>query len=296
MNGMIGLEVFLELKRRVDIYYDVQDVRIRTANRLRLNVPGEVEGSYPAKLLEIEEALRIEITQLVEQIPIYQKFLSLWRGIGPCISGGIIANVMVRFVEREPENELETKWLLKTKDKKTLVPVLRGIGAFDTVSKLWAWCGLSVKDGHALHRTKGSRASVTWSPKMRVLMWKLEQSFVKQGRYYRGVYEKQRAKYDARPDLQEGVWIDPRTGKIGKGAKGHRYHMAQRYMAKRFMCDLYLSWRKLEGLPVRPPYVLDELGHTAYEAPPIGGDRIEFKPDDKRKKKRKSHTNDEPQA
>jgi hypothetical protein len=37
--------------------------------------------------------------------------------------------------------------------------------------------------------------------------------------------------------------------------------MALRYMVKRFLCDLYANWRKLEGLPVESEYHEGKLGH-----------------------------------
>jgi hypothetical protein len=94
------------------------------------------------------------------------------------------------------------------------------------------------------------------------LAWKIGEQFVKQGRYYRQVYLDARKIYDARPDLQEG-----------KGAKGHRYAMAKRKMVKQFLTDLWVAWRKLEGLSTVNPYVIDKLQHVHYQVPPALGDR-----------------------
>lgn len=43
-------------------------------------------------------------------------------------------------------------------------------------------------------------------------------------------------------------------------SKGQRHRMAMRYMVKMFLRDLYVEWRKLEGLPVEPPYHEAKLG------------------------------------
>lgn len=40
----------------------------------------------------------------------------------------------------------------------------------------------------------------------------------------------------------------------------HRHNMAVRYMVKRFLADLYVKWRTLEGLPVAPTYEEAKLG------------------------------------
>jgi len=41
---------------------------------------------------------------------------------------------------------------------------------------------------------------------------------------------------------------------------GHRHNMAMRYMIKRFLVDLYVEWRTLEGLEVMPEYSEGKLG------------------------------------
>lgn len=47
-----------------------------------------------------------------------------------------------------------------------------------------------------------------------------------------------------------------------KDAKpAHRDRAAKRYMIKMFVQDLYNAWRMIEGLPVRPPYQEEYLGH-----------------------------------
>jgi len=42
---------------------------------------------------------------------------------------------------------------------------------------------------------------------------------------------------------------------------GHRDRYARRVMIKAFLRDMYVAWRTLEGLPVRPPYQQEYLGH-----------------------------------
>jgi hypothetical protein len=54
-------------------------------------------------------------------------------------------------------------------------------------------------------------------------------------------------------------------GGTAKGQKGRRYRMSLRYMIKRFLADLYVEWRTMEGLPVEPPYQEAKLGHVHQE-------------------------------
>ena len=44
----------------------------------------------------------------------------------------------------------------------------------------------------------------------------------------------------------------------------HQRNAALRYMMKKFLSDTYAVWRELEGLPVRPPYQVEKLGHPPY--------------------------------
>ena len=46
---------------------------------------------------------------------------------------------------------------------------------------------------------------------------------------------------------------------------GHQHKAANRYMIKMFLRDLYDTWRKLEGLPVRAPYQDEYLSHKHHE-------------------------------
>lgn len=256
----MDFEKYLKLKRLVDIFYDIQDLRTRTANRMRV-FPEATRNIYPDQLKVSEFEIKEEIMQLVQDEPIWKEFLGKWRGLGPCLSGSLIAIIMVKFAKRAPQNKLEKEYALETKDGK-LVPELRGIQAFDNPSKLHAYFGLDVRDGKAPKRQHGTK--VNWNPKARVLAWKIAEQIVKQGRYYRQIYLEARQLYDARPDLQEG-----------KGAKGHRYAMAKRKMVKHFLTDLWIAWRQLEGLPTVGPYAIEKLHHKHYRAPPALGDREE---------------------
>lgn len=46
----------------------------------------------------------------------------------------------------------------------------------------------------------------------------------------------------------------------------HKHADAMRYVGKMFLVRLYQEWRKLEGLPVRPPYQEEKLGHVHNRA------------------------------
>jgi hypothetical protein len=50
-----------------------------------------------------------------------------------------------------------------------------------------------------------------------------------------------------------------------KGIIGHIRNMTLRYTVKRFLADLWIAWRQLEGLPITLPYAHAVKGHVDYE-------------------------------
>ena len=65
--------------------------------------------------------------------------------------------------------------------------------------------------------------------------------------------------YKARLE-QEQNNINGEEKKWSEVSKGRRDRAAKRYMIKMFLKDLYVAWRKIEGLSVREPYAVEFLG------------------------------------
>lgn len=72
------------------------------------------------------------------------------------------------------------------------------------------------------------------------------------GSPYRAAYDNAKSRYEqTRPD-----WT-----------KAHIHQAAMRKMIKLFLSHLWQRWRVLENLPVREPYVHEQLEHTTVYAP-----------------------------
>lgn len=289
---------------------------MRTENRLR-QMPKETSKVYSKPLRDTEDRLTLEIEGQLARHPIYTDWLYDVRGIGPRISGSIIAQTMVRFVRVvAPDYEAMTKsqnkidnqdkfasheindtqtgfasqdkndtheayafsseqleLAQKTENGDYLVPTIRGIGAFDTVSKYWAWWGLDVRDGHAPKRKRGE--NIDWNPKMRMLAWKISKQFVMQGERYRMIYDAEKMRLTAERIGENGelfcTHLEECQAKLKRRAKpackGHIDAMAKRKAVKMFLSHLWEKWRELEGLPVRQPYAIEKLGHTTKQEP-----------------------------
>jgi len=136
-------EIKKKIRRLVEIYYDVQDVRKRSYNRLR--TVGQVEGVHPELLKKLEKQIRNYIKDQLRGVPIWETFLKPTKGIGPILAGGLIS------------------WLDPYKAPH--------------VSSFWKYMGQHVVDGKAPRRRKGSKTD--YNPKAKVLAWKIADSFVK---------------------------------------------------------------------------------------------------------------------
>lgn len=213
-----------KVRQLVEIYYDIQDVRIRSFNRLREH--GEVEGVNPKHLLALEREIREYIKIEVKDIPIVKKFLKPIRGIGPMLAGGLISF----FDPHEAKH----------------------------ASSFWKYAGLHVENGHAVKRKKNEK--LDWNPRAKVLMWKVADSFIKQRTtFYRDIYDQAKDKYTKRflgngkCERYAECMSKLKKAKV-PSCKNHMHYMAMRPMVKRFLADFWAAWRSLEGLPVSKPY------------------------------------------
>lgn len=267
MENDKDLTKYVGIRRLTDIYYDVQDVRIRTANRIRAFPIKSVIG-FPGELLKIEKEAKKQLQWRVKDVPIFAEWLKQVKGIGPCLSGGLISVIMVKFELKDSlddVSDVQKQFALKTKDKKFRVPIIRGISAFANVSKLWKFAGLDVVDGHAPRRRRGK--TISYNPRLRVICWKIGESFVKTKGFYRLQYEMFRKMEDEREFICEVCKKNHKKAK--QCIKGHRYARAKRKTVKMFIAHLFDQWYKLEGLTPPKPYVHSFLGHSEYIPPPF---------------------------
>jgi len=320
---MVTILEYLKLRRLVDTLYDVQDVRMRTANRLRV-FPKETREVHVKPLLGEEKNLTDQIQAMLDELPIYQQYLGHVKGIGPRIAGMIISQTMIKFVEVDgaefrkmaktveedvplvgiPYSKQQIQLAIKTKGGNYKIPTIRGIGAFDTVSKYWEWWGVGMVkiDGKWYPQKKWGVKSfekqfgrkptveelkINYNPKMKTLAWKIGNQFIKIHGGHRDVYDHFHDKYAAtriqlvKEEGKDDRWVPTGTcpqwdackAKLTKALKptcaGHVVGMSKRATVKFFIADLWEFWRRMEGLPVRDPYVLEKLGHTTRMKSPM---------------------------
>lgn len=192
-------------------------------------------------ILEVEKYCQNLIKEFVQVEPIYKRFLSKIKGIGPIIS----ANLIRRFGYCE---------------------------RFDTVSKLWAYTGNNVdKDGKAPKREKGK--VLGFNSRLRAFTWNISDALLKLNKgYYRKLYDQEKEKqlnreYEAGylhkkyPQKRKGgTYIYPETAT--KLILGHAHNRALRKVRKRFLSHYWEASRELIGKPCRRTYVEGVLHHS----------------------------------
>jgi hypothetical protein len=246
-----------------------QQMRKSMDNRLGLKADGSdqnvTERSFRAEDLvsiqEISQASRDQEAQIekklkkmLKRFPVYRHFLEQVKGVGPIAAATIISEFDIQ--------------------KAT------------TVSKLWQYAGMNPgmvrgkkrvdnKDGtFELRLTdkliRGDKLTsgfvAPFNKQLRVaLCGILADGFIKaQAPYalnYYYPYKERLAQSEKETQEITKKGADPKQLQWKEAKPGHRDRAAKRYMIKMFLKDLYVAWRTIEGLPVRPSYQEEYLGH-----------------------------------
>lgn len=261
-----------KLKNAVRYFYDLQRLRIQAKGRSSKKAEiaeahldekdKEFLDKQGTKLNNIEKDALKEVQRLLKGIPIYENFLKDVRGIGPTLSGVLISEIHI-------EN-------------------------CNTASQLWAWCGLSVENGHAVKPKRGEK--LRYNPWLKYKLLKvMGDCFIKSKSPYTDFFYNYRTRKEnqqvpicmgcngtggvTRVKRDEEVEVGtkkPRKKAVCPNCEGtggpapwggspkHRQAAANRYMVKMFLLDLWKEWRKLEGLEVRVPYAEEYLNRIHH--------------------------------
>lgn len=252
----------MKLRVLVKTMYDFQDMRVRTAGRLRINKDGEPQ----------DDKNQPDIDLLVEEIPTLDEINATTRDVE-----AKLAKEITRIVKRNP------MWALFFEEVKGVGPMLAAVmlSEFDihkatTVSKMWQYAGLNsgLVRGKKLVGERGKKTLELTDTMIRgdrltpgfvapfngwlrtKLCGVLADCFIKSKSTYALNYYypmKNRLEQEVNPvNGTERPWCDE--------SRSHRDRAARRYMIKMFLIDLHRTWRLFEGLPVRPPYAAEYLG------------------------------------
>jgi hypothetical protein len=247
-----------EVRFVVDLYYQVQDYRISTANQVRsATSPKEGEPVEPHGLLlwgfeafeTVENEIRKALRDYAESHRAGRWALSI-HGIGPVIASGLLAHI---DIEKAP-----------------------------TVGHIWRFAGLDPTV------TWGKGQKRPWNAKLKVLCWKTGQSFMKlrnsPNDVYGRVYAERKALELARNEAGTFAETAKRTleakairdkdtratYEAGKLPAGRLELRAERYAVKLFLSHLHhVMYESRFGEPPPKPYILTKDDHTHFLAPPL---------------------------
>lgn len=229
-NEIHGISDNLTMLSLMYRQYDaLQNQRIGMANRIRaykaLDYTAPIASQILDELKNVEAHTLKGIAGMLKFEPVWQVYLSKIKGIGPSIGAALISEI------GDPNR-------------------------FNTVSALWAYCGLDVRDGIAPKKRKGKKAN--WNQRLRMVsVGRLVPQFVKlKGHancFGRQLYERYKTFYTER----DGETL----------TKLHVENRARRKVAKIFLACLWAAWRIIKGSNVPSPYCVTHLDHKHLVTP-----------------------------
>jgi len=240
-----------EARYLVDAYYQIQNYRIRFGNQIRaLSESGE-----PHDLIRWmhtnAEGLENNIQRALDSYSksnVVGKWARSIVGIGPVLAAGLLAHIDI-----------------------TKAP---------TVGHIWSFAGLNPN----ANWEKGQKRP--WNAELKVICWKIGESFVKVQNNERDVYGKL---YVARKQVEQerneaGEFADQAAAlvkKVGKDTEAYKAYSqgklppahinqrAKRYAVKLFLSHLHWVWYETEYGTLPPkPYVIEHGGHVDLLTPP----------------------------
>jgi len=242
-----------EARYLVDAYYTVQDYRKASDNQMRaLTASGEPVGiiAWYAEQMRVMEG---EIQKVLGRWALAQP-AGAWAqsitGIGPVLSAGLLAHIDIMQAP--------------------------------TAGHIWRFAGLDPTS----HWDKGQKRP--WNAGLKVLCWKIGESFVKVSGNEKDVYGKvyasrkaQEIERNERGDFArqaEAALTAKRIGKdtdaykaysTGKLPPAHIHARAKRYAVKLFLAHYHqVVYEVAFGVPPPKPYILTQPGHAHFIAPP----------------------------
>lgn len=315
-----------EARYLVDLYYQVQGLRIIGANQIR----GQMQAGEPHAVLQwffnnaemLENSLKRALDIYSDQNPVGRWSKSIC-GIGPVIASGLLAHLYPLMVPSEEyPNSFNTagkilrfagmdptaKWYSREDARKIVknfmnkedgevapeqvVDEIAGyLGRNPVVLRKWALQG--PERGSVLSKMTEDSLSAAiarrpWNAQLKVLCWKIGESFVKvKGReddFYGKLYAQKKGEYQAKNDAgryKEQAEQTLKEKRIGKTTEAYRWYSqgllppgriharARRYAVKIFISHWHeIAYRVARKEEPPAPYVMAHKGHTDYIKPP----------------------------
>jgi hypothetical protein len=291
----------------VDFYYQIQEHRKAAANQLQsLETRGEpsIVFNHFAHLLMTTERQAGTLLDIYSGAQRLGQWARDVDGIGPIIAAGLLAHVdlqksttagkLWRFAGLDPTNT----WYGREKSEallKTLaIPahpatedLLRVAEASHRSLERITILATDAETGEVSRKELvNGLAKRPWNAALKVLCWKIGKSFVyvsgKPTAFYGHMYAARKAQEESKNEAgdfaaQAKQILAERTIRnadhkkcyeAGKLPPGHIQTRAERYAVKMFLSHYLEVGRRLAGLPVVAPFVIEHMGHSTKIEPP----------------------------
>lgn len=222
-------------------------------------ISSHTELTLVDQYIRIETQEQVQFRQMVsilDTIPIYSDYLKMVTGIGPAMAG-----VIISYLDPHKARHISSFWKYAGLD---VGP--DGMGRSRRAEHLVERVYIN-KDGE-----EATRLGLTYSPFLKTkLMGVVGPSFLRSRSPWRVEYDNYKHRIESDPKREKvtsAEWKKRFRAEAERdmAAMTHlwtpgRIHTAStRYMVKMFLADLWVTWRKLEGLTVTEPYAVAILG------------------------------------
>lgn len=296
-----------EARYLVDMYYTVQEDRIRSANRVRAFSEDQEPHQVILWLADNTSILEEQIKKALDAYSMGQRagrWARAQHGIGPVIAAGLLAHIDPRSktagrVWRFAGLDASVEWLGREKAAELVKSVVNGSKtvtndhlielAQRTNRKLENITRLATnEEGKITASTlSAALARIPWNAKLKTLCWKIGESFKKFSNspdcYYGRIYRERKTLEvsrnnellfadQAKKKLETCRIQDPATlatYKAGKLPDGRLDLRAARYAVKLFLSHFQqVSYECATGEKPPKPWVIEHGGHTDMIEPP----------------------------
>lgn len=263
-----------EARFLVDAYYQMQNDRIRAANQVKAMSRSGEPCDVLRYLFDQTETLELQIKRALSAYA-EADFVGAWSmsvcGIGPVIAAGLLAHIDLEPWRCYRADKLAVKC---TPDKPCTARCARE--RITTVGHIWNFAGLNPD-------VRWSKGEVRpFNAKLKVLAWKIGQSFVKvsgnKSDFYGKIYL-QRKVYETEKNEKLEFSAQARrqleTKNYGKGTEAYKHltagrlppgqiqQRAERYAAKLFLSHWHeVAYRHRFGELPPVPFAIGILGHA----------------------------------
>ena len=286
-------QVRQKLRKQVRFFYDVQRARLQTGGHvLGQSDKGPIQ-LLPEDLEELkkrhdtlhllEKNLLADVEKTLQTIPFYANVLSdkrRYKGVGPTMAGVILSEFDIYKAEKP--------------------------------SQFWSFAGLAPTDCarckacHAIVVKQDGEVALYKHPKnIKGVKCKLADTEIEHHQVYQSSKtmkptKNQKLPYNSFLRMKMISVLGPVLLRLGSPwtkcfydrrayrqstqwgiSDGHRKNDAIRYMIKMLLLDIWKEWRLSEGLPVRPSWAEEKLGHVHTPTPmpgmePMDGEELGF--------------------